>query len=541
MLTALAGSGAGPPTSARGELPSAESAPSGVPGGRYIGRRAPHHADPAPIAVGEPNGTPPTCRNGLYLTAGRSISRFDEPAVRQLPVADLPTVVNALGYAVDQDLFYAMADYRDGSHLVTITAAGTLVDRGRAPLALRWSHAGAISANRWYLRSDGDLMVVGVDPDSPDYLRVQARQPLSAASPGDLPAGGLSLGDWDVNPLDGRLYGIATGTGGPGRLVSVDPATGTVSTVATPQGLPGDSSFGAVAVDPYGVLHALHNGTGRMFHLPLDNPGAARGDQVGPPIQHADAASCPPAWDFGDVSGDNSTRHSLTTFGVLAIGSAVDADPAEAPAAAGGDEDDGLPGPVEFDTDATSLSIPVAVRNTTGAPALLAGWHDLDGDGVHSVAERALVAVPSGATSAVLSWSNVTVSDRVGDTVPLRLRLYGSVPDDPQPTGRVSGGEVEDHLLRLRWPAPPPGPNRVPEPALPVAPSPRPDPEPSPQPSPSMPARSPVVAVLPYESPDRPSRRLPITLTFFAGVLVPAIVVAARGAVAGRAAGAARR
>ncbi len=423
----------------------------------------------------------PLCRNGFYLVQERELVRFDERGDRHLPVSSLPAQVNALAYLPKEEMFYGVA----GKRFVTITSAGELTDRGPVPQDLEGAYAAATLGEHWIVQG-GHSIVTHEVPS----LTAVATVPLSPD---------FELGDWDVNPDDKMLYGVTAGR--QPQLIQIDPRSGAVKEIAAPAGLPPGSSYGAAAIDLYGTLQVLHNSTGRIFRVPLADPSRATSVLSGFKAFHADAAACPAAFDLGN-DPESDARHSLTTFGTLSIGALAGAD-------------DGLGAPPTIAAAATSLSVEVKVVNTTGQPALLAGWHDLNHDGQFTVSERTMVTV-SAEGAVTLTWPQLEVNT-ARDESRLRLRLFGSVNADPQPHGFASGGEVEDYPLTVRWPEPrpyePPPASPSPEPSL------VPPPPPVVEPMEAMP-----------EVPKPPERkRIPLTLTLFAGLLVPAVTVAARG------------
>ncbi|MEV6971314.1 hypothetical protein AB0M47_40080 [Hamadaea sp. NPDC051192] len=415
----------------------------------------------------------PLCRNGFLLTQDKTLLRFDENAHGYAKIAELPKPVNALGYFAD--LGYAIS----GGQTVTIDASGHLASVG--PAVVPGAYAGAVAGSDWLLLDGSTLVDVRLPA-----LTVARRVQLSDQ---------IDLGDWAVNPLDGALYGLAAG---PSRLVRVDPATGVVDATALPtvDGV----AFGAVSISAFGVLMALENSSGRIYRIPLTDPSQASYVEAGVQAYHADAAACPILWDYGSSENAEAPRNTVTTMEVLSIGGSVGAD-------------DGVPAPT-IAADATSWQVTVAVRNTTPEPARLAGWL---GDA------RATAEVPSGAESVVLSWPRVSVP-RTARSLRLLLRLYAGNPAVVQPTGSASGGEVEEYAVSIRWPQPiphdPPSPTVRPSPSTVASPVP---PSPSPSASPVAPA-----AVRRPPAPPAPKRKLPLTLTFFAGLLVPAITLAAR-------------
>lgn len=468
---------------------------------------------PAPYAAASRS----SCVNGAYLVSGHTLAQLDERAGRAKVVGTFPVQVNAMDYAPSQGRFYGVASYPDGSHLVAIDAPGALVDLGPAPPGTGDAYAGAITDGRWYLRALGDLVVVDIDAHSPSYLDVIARRPLDHT---------VDLGDWAVNPTNGLLYGIDATGPDPGRLTTVNPATGHV-TVAALTNVPGAQPYGAVVLDASGVLHALRNADGRMFHVPLADPGNATWTWLGLAARTTDAAGCPRAWDYGDAPDSygttlstNGPQHTIDTFDQLSIGDAVDDEPDGQPSADASADSDSIEDPVTVAVGNVDVAVPV--RNDAGHPALLAGWIDLDGDGTFEPSEGVRSRVPPGATTVGLHWSaGITTPDEFGF---LRLRLYADESENPRPTGTASGGEVEDLQVRFHWPKTDPAPPVEPTAGLPPG-------TPAP-PSPSIPP--PTTPTLGYSAaqPARatpPSSTLPVPLTIFLGVLVPAIVVAARG------------
>lgn len=466
---------------------------------------------------------------GGYLVSDLSLLQFDAQSAGAHPVDTLPVPVNALGYDSAHDRYYAIASTDHGARVLAIDAGGDATDLGAAPAGTADAFAGAIHDGRWYLRARGDLHVVDVQPDSAAYLDVVDVQPLTRPA---------ELGDWDVG-ADGRLYGVDASGWGPARLTAVDPGTGAVSVVGKTD-LPGGEPLGAVVVDPGGTLHAFRSANGRMYHLDVRKPGASTFSDLGLRARTVDAAGCPRALDFGDAPDSYGTTlandgpmHSLDPHAALTLGATVDADDNGSPSdGAELDDDDALTAPVQIAVGAQSVSVPV--RNATGAPATVAAWLDLNGDGGFAKGERVLRHVGAGDTTISLHWS-------AGVTTPaargyLRLRVYPGTPQDPQPTGAATGGEVEDHRVRFDWPkqaapavTPPPGGTErrlqsIAGPESVVQYTPQPEPKPTVQ----------FVAERPEAKAPPESGQLPVPLVVFAAVMVPAIVVAARGIAARR-------
>ncbi len=434
------------------------------------------------------------CRNGFYLVHDKKLRKFDEFGELSEPVASLSKTVNAMGFLSGQEILIGLS----GNRVVTIDAQGSITDRGAAPSGTANARAAAVSGSRWLVLSDGVL--VAVDPSS---LAVTSRVHLSAF---------VDVDDFDVNPGDGKLYGLATGLLQT-HLVRIDPATGQVAFLFSFGLLPLLDRYGSVAIDMRGTMHALHNGSGRMFHVPLNNPSRFSVTNLGLSSGTSDAAGCPVEWDYSTAPPSYGTaRHTTTNVGDLTLS-------AQPPSVAAG---------------ATSFGVDVSVTNTTGRPAQLAAWHDLDLDGKFGAGEL-MTATVSTSTIVPLRWPQVAVG-ATGNQAWLRLRLYGRKPSSVQPAGSASGGGVQDYPIRIiRPPAagqppiqPPPQAPSQPQPTAPIV---------SPPVSPSESASPPVPgSPMPrgprgiVDAQQRKSPRLPVTLSLFIGMLIPAIVVATRGA-----------
>lgn len=153
---------------------------------------------------------------------------------------------------------------------------------------------------------------------------------------------------------------------------------------------------------------------------------------------------------FGTTLAQNGAYHALET--ALRLGANTDGESDGRPGAdANGDDIDQSPD----DEDAVS-SFPlltnistnytvsnIAVTNNTGAAATLYGWIDFNGNRSFEPGERATVSVPNGATTASLTWSNLS-GVRAGRSY-LRLRL--SDQSGLAALGAGGRGEVEDHAI----------------------------------------------------------------------------------------------
>ncbi|WP_290063117.1 DUF6923 family protein, partial [Amycolatopsis solani] len=210
--------------------------------------------------------------------------------------------INAMGYSAAQGAVtggpHGTRDgrYDRGAHAVRIDAQGTVTDLGvigRAG-AVRpvWSlvtgaTAGAIAGNRWYVRQDGDLYTMDINPASPDYLRVVHRTALRPVS--------LAVGvdDFAYDPVDGLLHGVSTTSRGDDAVVTLDPATGKVVPVPGLR-FPAGGAYGSVVLGP-GAIYATANRDGHRsvtYRLPRDGSGPAVEVATGPVLVSGDAAGC---------------------------------------------------------------------------------------------------------------------------------------------------------------------------------------------------------------------------------------------------------
>lgn len=166
-----------------------------------------------------------------------------------------------------------------------------------------------------------------------------------------------------------------------------------------------------------------------------------------------DFGDAPDSYGTASADGGVSAGHVVEGFDAMAgtaplmLGALVDGETDGSPGTAadgdGGDED---AVPVSTTVNSSNPMVSVAVRNDTAVPATVVGWLDLDVDGVFEVGEQVTATVPAGAgaTSVGLTFPDATVA---GDSY-LRLRV---VPEGTVvgPTGLVTGGEVEDHRVKI--------------------------------------------------------------------------------------------
>ena len=228
-------------------------------------------------------------------------------------------------------------------------------------------------------------------------------------------------------------------------------------------------SSGAMYADPSGHLYTSNNGNGVIHRIDV-NTLAAPVFSTGPGSTGNDGARCassPIAIDFGDAPDSYGTtldsdggRHSIVGYDVAAhtatlmLGAHIDPEEDGQPGAdADGDDthgvadEDGVSAPIVA-TTASPTSVTVSATNTTDQPATLAGWIDLDGSGTFDADELTSVSVPanSGTADYELTFpAGTTTADTYA-----RFRLFAGSVDSPEPTGAVSGGEIEDYPVTVR-------------------------------------------------------------------------------------------
>lgn len=181
------------------------------------------------------------------------------------------------------------------------------------------------------------------------------------------------------------------------------------------------------------------------------------------------------AMDFGDLPNnvynatliaDNGARHTINS---LKLGTIIDNDTdgqgstgasASGDDLDGSDDDDGVTINGDWEDGATGGKIAVTVSGCTGT-CYLSGWLDWNGDGDFTDAkERILLDVPvtdNGGLPQSITFNIPTGT--IDGTTPhaffTRFRVYSASTNGlAQPTGLVSGGEVEDYLWNF-------GPNAV--------------------------------------------------------------------------------
>ncbi len=166
---------------------------------------------------------------------------------------------------------------------------------------------------------------------------------------------------------------------------------------------------------------------------------------------------------FGTTTAAGGPNHTIVGYDAgthtapLMLGAKVDDEPNGVPTdgadgddAAGADDEDGVPANIVV-VPGAATTVPVDVTNTSAQAATLAGWIDLDGDGLFESTERATASVPANSGSHSYPLTFPVVEATLANYA--RFRLFPGSVANPSPTGSVTGGEVEDHVAMVRSPA----------------------------------------------------------------------------------------
>jgi hypothetical protein len=336
-------------------------------------------------------------------------------------------------------------------------------------------NTGTISSDGYYYlttTSSSIYYTIDLDPSRPTYLQLvdptAGYVPDNTAPYGTAMSPTRDISDWAYNPVDGMLYAmINTDAVDTYHLMVLNPKTG-VSTLSASPITGGDiegSDYGGAYFDSEGNFYVIRNASGHFYRINTTTFAATRisGFSVSP-TEYNDAAACGTApqirTDLGDAPDSygtlfNSTGAVHIFSNNLMIGSVVDHEDDGVPSSgANGDDTDQAPDDEDGVTtipaitnNATSYSITVAVTNTSGAPAVLAGWVDFNGDGIFQSSERATAPVADGQTSAVLTWSGL--SGIAAGNYYMRFRIATDGNELLSATGPASNGEVEDYPISI--------------------------------------------------------------------------------------------
>ncbi|WP_184728640.1 DUF6923 family protein [Saccharopolyspora phatthalungensis] len=229
--------------------------------------------------------------------ANSTLYRVMLPTAESTRLGQLDYRVNALGYAASQGLVYAMAErgrfglYTEGIHVVTLGRSGEVRDLGPVRADQRgtpWhpantATAGAIKGNRWYVQDGNQLYAVDVDPASRTYLSVLSR---TAVQSSHWP---FALDDFDVDPVDGELYGVSMTFSAAAAIVRIDPDSGRVTKLVDAPGLP-PSTYGSVVIGSDRALYVTANEVGGLYRVERDGSVTKLAGVL--PMSSSDAAGC---------------------------------------------------------------------------------------------------------------------------------------------------------------------------------------------------------------------------------------------------------
>lgn len=184
---------------------------------------------------------------------------------------------------------------------------------------------------------------------------------------------------------------------------------------------------------------------------PIDWTSAGSGDgsdAFKPPLDYGDA---PASYDPATVDPAVHDYDSTLKLGIL--WNCEFAKKTTADASGDGATDDGLTGPPVFTNNQTSYSANVNVYNNSGAAATVAGWIDLNNNGVFDPSEGVVVTLSTNSTSlqsVFLSWTGPTIPIGVS-YVFMRIRVTSATNGMTvsKPTGYYSNGEVEDYRIAV--------------------------------------------------------------------------------------------
>lgn len=227
-----------------------------------------------------------------------TVYRVDLPSGSSEVLGTLDARVNAIGYSAAQDRVYGVDD--DGG-IVVLDRTGHPVARSSGhPGFLKHATAGAVVRDELVVRVGHLLHWVDIDPASDRYLKVVRQAWLWP------PQHALNVDDFDLNPANGLLYGVATFPYGHAYVVAIDPDTGRVDRVPGTGTLPPTHGYGAVVMGRDGALYVTSNredGHSVLYRVALDGSEAVTEITARPARRSIDAAGCltiPPVVDPPD-------------------------------------------------------------------------------------------------------------------------------------------------------------------------------------------------------------------------------------------------
>ncbi|MEO6086423.1 MAG: hypothetical protein ABIQ18_25240 [Umezawaea sp.] len=202
-------------------------------------------------------------------------------------ISTLDQRLNALGYSAEQGVYYGISP---AGRVIRVDRQGGTTDVGHVPRSgLVHAVAGAIHGDHYYVRAAGAMYVMDINPASADFLglvRARVLWPIDVF---------LSVDDFDYNPADGLLYGVATKHWGHPEVVTIDPDSGHVHPLTTPVRIPDGPGYGAAVFGADGALYATNNdedGQSALYRVALDGSGQVTRLSARPAARTIDAAGC---------------------------------------------------------------------------------------------------------------------------------------------------------------------------------------------------------------------------------------------------------
>jgi uncharacterized protein DUF6923 len=223
----------------------------------------------------------------VSATGPSTLSSVELPSGAATTMTVLDHRLNAFGYSAAQGVYYGISPT---GQVVVVDRQGGSTVVGHVPHpGLVQAVAGAIHGDYFYVRAASALYVVDVNPASANFLRlVQAKVlwPLDVF---------VSVDDFDYNPADGLLYGVATKLLGHPEVVTIDPDTGHVHPLPTPIPMPDGPGYGSAVLGPDGALYATNNdegGQSTLYRVALDGSGSVTRLTARPAARTIDMAGC---------------------------------------------------------------------------------------------------------------------------------------------------------------------------------------------------------------------------------------------------------
>ncbi|NND33887.1 MAG: hypothetical protein HKN76_14960, partial [Saprospiraceae bacterium] len=113
------------------------------------------------------------------------------------------------------------------------------------------------------------------------------------------------------------------------------------------------------------------------------------------------------------------------------------------------DDEDGVASSLVF-LEGDNASITVNYSNSTGSPAFISAWLDLEGDGF-DVDDKQMIQVQANSGGSVILDFGTVPANNLSETF-LRIRISTDMQSVQIPTGIAPDGEIEDHFVDIQQP-----------------------------------------------------------------------------------------